>query len=754
MGKINASHSSYCYDSVLKRSDDKYLRSCARVEPIEDPNEDDDDDDDNSEDERQQNEPQDRRGVAWREEKLAELGSRSSGASDDEREMRVIRYLPEIRERIDENRLVYRAEGNANIVLSLSDNKHVLRMRKSTVETREGKGDSNVDLRRFVKYSQVIASQFSPCYVPAPKLAHLNTYNLQAFNERLRCFRPAMRLGKEIRELDGILYPDVAFLPKWLFPARVRDFSQDSKISSSSTPTHYQTYCVEIKPKQGWLAYEFCDNIPLPPELTNDGDLRKCRYCLHQYLKLQKKSIAKISKYCPLDLYSGKPVRVLQAVKGLIGAPQNNFKILKNGKVVYDDKREKSMFNRILREMFPRDGRTKDERSTIFMNLIKEILLKDFTTNDENSDRKLLNIKKDRKKKDKNQLHERACSPVNQQFLPQSCALRQILDVQLLVKSTISTIDPSKLNQSRSDPYGYIDEMYEKYLNYQEDAVYEGRSDRTTWPKSSLCSEYLSEEEKYQLGATALDCSIMITFRRLSGAEENSLTEAARNHIVSIEGMKFVVNVTITDLDPKSPKHYAKYVEQLATMGNKVVTFTDQQLEDYQDCTFFTRKEILRVHQRFHEASPDLVPVIMTEGQASTIQVPRERIERLPELVENPFKGRMCEAFSRDGDGNLTFEDFLDLLSVFSEQAPRDIKVYYAFKIYDYDRDGFIGQSDLLNVITALTRNELSLEEHQQIAEKVIEEADVDGDGKLSYLEFEHVITRAPDFISTFHIRI
>uniref|UniRef100_A0A182TTB7 Inositol-pentakisphosphate 2-kinase n=1 Tax=Anopheles melas TaxID=34690 RepID=A0A182TTB7_9DIPT len=457
----------------------------------------------------------------------------ASGASDDERETRTIRYdLPEILERIDENRLMYRAEGNANIVLSLSDNKHVLRMRKSTVECREGKADSNVDLRRFVKYSQVIASQFSPCYVPAPKLAHLNTYNLQAFNERLRCFRPAMRLGNEIRELDGILYPDVAFLPKWLYPARVRDLSQDSKISSTPTTTHYQTYCVEIKPKQGWLAYEFCDNIPLPPEpLSNGGgDLRKCRYCLHQYLKLQKKSIAKISKYCPLDLYSGKPVRVLQAVKGLIGAPQNNFKILKNGKVVYDDKREKSMFNRILREMFPRDGRTKDERSTIFMNLIKEILLKDFTTNDEHCDRKLLSIKKDRK------------------------------------KSSISTIDPSKLNKSRSDPYSYIDEIYEKYLTYQEDALYDGRgSSRTTWPNGSFCAEYLSEEEQYQLGATALDCSIMITFRRLSGAEESSLTDAARNHIVSIEGMKFIVNVTITDLDPKSHKHYAKYVEQLAS---------------------------------------------------------------------------------------------------------------------------------------------------------------------------------------------
>lgn len=43
---------------------------------------------------------------------------------------------------------------------------------------------------------------------------------------------------------------------------------------------------------------------------------------------------------------------------------------------------------------------------------------------------------------------------------------------------------------------------------------------------------------------------------------------------------------------------------------------------------------------------------------------------------------RICEVFSRDGKGNLSFEDFLELLSVFSEQAPRDIKVFYAFRIY------------------------------------------------------------------------
>jgi calcium and integrin-binding protein 1 len=51
------------------------------------------------------------------------------------------------------------------------------------------------------------------------------------------------------------------------------------------------------------------------------------------------------------------------------------------------------------------------------------------------------------------------------------------------------------------------------------------------------------------------------------------------------------------------------------------------------------------------------------------------------------FSERVCESFSKDGYGNLNFEEFLDCLSVFSEHAPRDLKIYYAFRIYDYDGD-------------------------------------------------------------------
>ena len=51
-------------------------------------------------------------------------------------------------------------------------------------------------------------------------------------------------------------------------------------------------------------------------------------------------------------------------------------------------------------------------------------------------------------------------------------------------------------------------------------------------------------------------------------------------------------------------------------------------------------------------------------------------------MQENPFKRRICRVFSEDGNGDLSFDEFLDMFSVFGESAPRDLKAVYAFKIY------------------------------------------------------------------------
>ncbi|XP_028306974.1 calcium and integrin-binding family member 2 isoform X2 [Gouania willdenowi] len=177
-------------------------------------------------------------------------------------------------------------------------------------------------------------------------------------------------------------------------------------------------------------------------------------------------------------------------------------------------------------------------------------------------------------------------------------------------------------------------------------------------------------------------------------------------------------------------------------MGNKQTIFTDEQLDAYQDCTFFTRKEILRLHGRYHELAPHLVPMDYTNEP--DCKVPLSLIVNMPELKENPFRNRIVESFSEGGDGNLSFNEFVDMFSVLSEMAPRELKAIYAFKIYE----------DLEKTLNRLTKEELTPEEVELVCDKTIEEADLDGDNKLSFADFENMISRAPDFLSTFHIRI
>ncbi|XP_003741862.1 calcium and integrin-binding family member 3 [Galendromus occidentalis] len=206
---------------------------------------------------------------------------------------------------------------------------------------------------------------------------------------------------------------------------------------------------------------------------------------------------------------------------------------------------------------------------------------------------------------------------------------------------------------------------------------------------------------------------------------------------------------------PIPPKSFTKLQCHSVSrkMGNKVPRLSDEQLEDLQDCTFFTRKEILTIQHKFVELDPQNLPRVMTNDEGRTAECPVDRIEKMPEFKENPFRRRIAEVFSESGSGNMCFEDFLDMLSVFSEAAPKHIKMHYAFKIYDYDSDGKLGPKDIELATVALTKGELSMEDVKVVVEKVLDEGDIDSDGHLSLKEFEHVLSRAPDFVNSFHVR-
>ncbi|KAL5017467.1 hypothetical protein ScPMuIL_007056 [Solemya velum] len=184
-------------------------------------------------------------------------------------------------------------------------------------------------------------------------------------------------------------------------------------------------------------------------------------------------------------------------------------------------------------------------------------------------------------------------------------------------------------------------------------------------------------------------------------------------------------------------------------MGGSQSRFTEQELEDYQELTYFTKKEILHVWKRFQQLDPDAL------SADNNAKITAEKIMDLPELKVNPFKDRICKVFSSSGDGNMSFEDFLDMMSVFSDNAPKNVKVEYAFRIYDFDEDDTISSGDLKRVVDRLTgEKNLSDEDMQQLIDNIFEEADLDDDDSLSFAEFEHVISKAPDFVNSFRIRL
>eukprot|EP00069_Balaena_mysticetus_P006067 bmy_18562T0 len=194
-------------------------------------------------------------------------------------------------------------------------------------------------------------------------------------------------------------------------------------------------------------------------------------------------------------------------------------------------------------------------------------------------------------------------------------------------------------------------------------------------------------------------------------------------------------------------------------MGNKQTVFTHEQLEAYQvgvmgralggfgslgflaqemgtaslrpGCAVSKRSGAALLFYRYQDLAPQLVPLDYTSYPH--VKVPYELIGSMPELKDNPFRQRIAQVFSEDGDGHMTLDNFLDMFSVMSEMAPRDLKAYYAFKIY--------------GTVTQLTRGELSAEEVSLVCEKVLDEADGDHDGRLSLEDFQNMILRAPDFL-------
>lgn len=166
-------------------------------------------------------------------------------------------------------------------------------------------------------------------------------------------------------------------------------------------------------------------------------------------------------------------------------------------------------------------------------------------------------------------------------------------------------------------------------------------------------------------------------------------------------------------------------LQQLLTKMGANASILDGFIED----TNFSIEEIDRLRKRFIKLDKD-----------GSGQIDKQEFLSIPGISSNPLATRLMDVFDKDGDGSIDFEEFITGLSAFSGKSDNLNKLRFAFNIYDIDRDGYIGNGELFIVMKMMVGKNLKDEELQQIVDKTLMEADLDGDGKLNFEEFKNAV--------------
>jgi len=225
-----------------------------------------------------------------------------------------------------------------------------------------------------------------------------------------------------------------------------------------------------------------------------------------------------------------------------------------------------------------------------------------------------------------------------------------------------------------------------------------------------------------------------------------------------------------------NPAHEEEVTPSHMGVGASSGQFTSEELEEYEAVTCLAGSEVIDLHGKFvalggvKASAGEGADDAETGGVPSSAKkVPLSAMLETEELKNNPFGRRLCEVFSTEPAfsptwGDLAFDEFVDMYSCLSPRATKEVKMQTAFRMYDFDNNGYLTTEDLEWLLKTLSTpppkkgKERSClfkpEEINDIVERVMRDCDVDGNHRLSYAEFSKVLSRIPGFCTKFSIPI
>ena len=114
----------------------------------------------------------------------------------------------------------------------------------------------------------------------------------------------------------------------------------------------------------------------------------------------------------------------------------------------------------------------------------------------------------------------------------------------------------------------------------------------------------------------------------------------------------------------------------------------------------------------------------------------------VPNVHANPVAKRVISVLDRNNNGKISFTEFLIGIARLTAATDPEDRIKFFFEIYDVNRDGFISNGDLFKILKLMTNEDLADEQLQQLVDRTMRDADIDGDGLLSFPEFKRAVSK------------